>query len=97
MRQNKTESLGDIIQSWLNQNKLNVNVQRASVINHWDKYVGAGIKRYTESITIEGSQMRVKIRSAVAKRELDILKDAIIERINKDAGYDLITDIVFIS
>ncbi len=95
MYRKKVESLGDIIDSWLKKQGGHSRVYKASVINNWDKYVGKTAARYTESVKFEDQELIVTLKSAVARRELELIKTAIIDRINEDAGEKIVRNIYF--
>lgn len=97
MRRREVKSIGDVIDQWLKQQNKYHQVTRAGVINHWEDFVGKTIARYTSSVTFTGSKLVVRLTSAVVRRELESIKSPLMERINKEAGSDIVTEIEFTS
>lgn len=95
MERRKTERLGDMIDSWLKKQGKHSNMLKAHVVNRWEDFVGKPAARYTESVRFVGNELHVKLKSAVAKRELELIKTPLIENINREANCEIVTNIIF--
>lgn len=95
MRRSNENSLGDIIDNWLKKQNKHSPILKAHVVNSWSEYVGKIAARYTESVRFEEDILVVKMKSAVARRELEMIKTPLIERINHDAGDEIVKNIEF--
>ncbi len=83
-----------IIKQVLNQNGVSRSMAEHSVVESWEDIVGSRINKSTENIYINNSILFVKIRSAIAKNELNLIKTALVEKINQRSGYNIISKII---
>jgi uncharacterized membrane protein YheB (UPF0754 family) len=95
MERRKTERLGDMIDSWLKKQGKHSNMLKAHVVNRWEEFVGKPAARYTESVKFVNNELHVKLRSAVVKRELELIKTPLIEKINQEAKCEIVINIIF--
>jgi len=94
-RKTNEESLGEAIRRMLETYRLEGKVRQARVINAWEDVTGKMISRHTQDLYIKGSKLFVKLDSPALKNELSYSKGKIIEMLNKEAGGEIIKDIVF--
>lgn len=95
MERRKTVRLGNVIDSWLKSQGKHSNMLKAHVVNRWEEFVGKPAARYTESIKFVQNELHVKLKSAVVKRELELMKTPLIEKINQEANCEIVTNIIF--
>lgn len=93
MRRSKTDPIGSIIQQFIDFNRLDSPLKRIRLINSWPEVVGKAIARHTEEIYLQEGTLVIKVNSAVVKRELNLLKQQIIDRLNENAGENLVHSI----
>ena len=87
--------LKDIIDRWLKAYRLDNKMKEFDIINSWPELMGIAVANRTSKIKIKAQTLYLKLDSAVMRDELSQGKHIIIERINKKAGYNMITDIWF--
>ncbi|MDA3867709.1 MAG: DUF721 domain-containing protein [Salinivirgaceae bacterium] len=95
MKRVKEMTIGEGIDYWLKGMSRFTQVSRARVLNQWSDYVGAMAARHTTHKKFEGSVLVITVDSAVVRRELELIKDPLIERINQGADNEVVTDIRF--
>ena len=93
-RYKDSKHIKEILKQVLKQTGINKGLAEHHVIDSWKKIVGERINKSTDKIYISKRILFVHIRSAIAKNELNLIKTALVERINQNAGQDVITKIV---
>ncbi len=93
-RYGDSKHIKEILKQVLKQNGMNRGIAENSVINSWKEIVGERINKSTENIYISKKILFVKIRSAMAKNEINLIKTALVEKINQRVGLNVITKIV---
>ncbi|NQT78699.1 MAG: DUF721 domain-containing protein [Bacteroidetes bacterium] len=94
-RNTNEQSLGEVIRELLASYRLEGKVNQARVIMAWEEVTGKMISKHTQDLYIKGSKLFVKLDSPALKNELTYSKGKIIELLNKEAGGEVISDIVF--
>ncbi|HON18256.1 MAG TPA: DUF721 domain-containing protein [Salinivirgaceae bacterium] len=93
MRRQKTISLGQAIDEWINSEGIKRKIHQAQVINHWNEIVGDHIAKATQSLRIENDNIVVKFMSGLAMQEMLIIRGPLVNKINDQFGYQLIRGI----
>jgi hypothetical protein len=93
-RYSDSKHIKEILKHVLKQNGLNQGIAENSVISSWKEIVGERINKSTENIYISKKILFVKIRSAIAKNEINLIKTALVEKINQRVGFNVITKII---
>jgi predicted nucleic acid-binding Zn ribbon protein len=93
MRRSKTDPIGSLIQQFIDKNRLSGPLQEIRLINSWPEVVGKAIARHTEELFIKERTLFIRINSPVVRRELGLLKQQIIDRLNEKAGIEIIHSI----
>jgi len=70
-------------------------LNEVGVINSWEATVGKAISSRTSKIYIKDHILFVHLNSSVVRNELLMLRQAIKEKLNENAGTEVIKDIVF--
>jgi hypothetical protein len=96
MKKSNDQSLGDAIREMLDAYKLNDKLDEVEAIKHWPDVVGEMITQYTKDIYIRNGKLFVRIENAALKNELLYARTTIIESLNKEAGKNVVKEIVFI-
>jgi len=91
----KEITIGDAIDSWLKGMNKQTRVYKARVVNQWADYVGILAARKTKSIVFDGDILVVNLESSVVRRELEYIKQPLIDRINQEAREKIVRDIRF--
>jgi predicted nucleic acid-binding Zn ribbon protein len=94
MRKSNTQKISEVIDEYLKSSGLNHKLNKARIINHWEEFMGKSIAKRTTSIYIKKKTLFVSLNSSVAKNELMMMRQQIIEALNKHAGETIIDKIV---
>ncbi len=95
MKKNNLIRVGDAINEFLKQEKLDVKISRFTVKNSWKEIVGEHISNNTLDISFNDKVMFLTLKSASLKQELIFSKQQMIDNVNRFCGYRLIEDIVY--
>lgn len=94
MQRTEAQQLGDIINTFMKKQHLDVRMleQQASYI--WPDIVGYGINRYTIARSVSGGIMTIRMSSSTLRNELMMHRSTLIARLNEALGADIIKDII---
>ena len=95
MKKSNLIKVGDAINAFLKQEKLDVKISRFTVKNSWSDIVGEHVANNTLEMVFNDTVLFLTLKSAPLKQELSFNKQKIIDNINHFCGNKLITDIVF--
>jgi predicted nucleic acid-binding Zn ribbon protein len=95
MRRSKTISLAEAMKDYIREMNLEGKLSEVGVINSWEETVGKAISSRTKKIYIRDHILYVNLSSSVVRSELLMLKQALREKLNEKAGFEVIKDIVF--
>ena len=94
MRRSKTITLGEAIKHYIREMNLESKLMEINVLSEWEAAVGKAISSRTSKVLIKNQILYVKLNSSVARNELLMLKEALREKLNEQAGKEIIKDIV---
>jgi predicted nucleic acid-binding Zn ribbon protein len=94
MRKSNQQTIGEVIREFLKQNSLDKKLLHALVIKEWENIVGPLFAKHTQSIYFHEKKLVLEIQSPSLRNELLMQKSILIEKVNKTAGEQLITEIV---
>jgi len=94
MRRNKTLTLREVLGDLIAEYRIGPKLREASVINLWSEVTGKAISSRTSKIYIRDGVLHVYLTSSVVKNELMMLREALRQRLNKDAGEEVVREIV---
>jgi len=92
-RQFDFHSIEDLMKDVIKENKLTKGLQKLSVEEAWKNLMGQGIANYTQSVSLSGKTLVVKLSSSVLREELSYGKEKIIKMMNKELGEELISKV----
>jgi predicted nucleic acid-binding Zn ribbon protein len=95
MKKSNLIKVGDAIDQFLKQEKLDVKLSRFAIKNSWEEIVGKHVANNTVNISFHETTLFLTLKSAALKQELSFRKDDIINNINRFCGTKLIKEIVF--
>ena len=67
----------------LEENKLKKGMDQIRVGEAWAEIMGPGVMNYTESVTLKGQTLIVKLNSSALREELEYGKDKILRMLNE--------------
>ncbi|GAB6011384.1 DciA family protein [Viscerimonas tarda] len=96
MRRRNTESLGEVIKQFFEENRfIKAKVAESRIISGWGKILGPAIASYTTNIYLKNNILYIHLSSSVLRAELMMSKERIITNLNKYAGMDIVKEIIF--
>jgi len=94
MRRSKTQNIGEVIQSYLQELGLNQKIKEVELMNDWEQIVGPMISKRTKKIEIKSGKLILHIQSSVVKNELMMLRETLRNTLNERAGEEIIKEII---
>ncbi len=89
------ESISDILSEFLKGNpRLRTSLAEHRAISAWSELLGEGVAQYTKNIFFKRNILYVQLTSSVLRAELLMNKQNLIQRLNEQAGMDVVKDIV---
>lgn len=96
MRRENTRTLGEVIGEFKEAYRLDSKLAEVAALKAWKDVVGGNIAKRTKELRISSGILYVKIESSIIKQELMMIRTEIVKRLNKAAGADVISRLVFI-
>jgi len=93
-RKSNEQSIKDVISDFIQSNHMKNKLIEINIINNWGKIVGDLIAKNTTKIYFYKSKLFIHIESAPLRNELNYSKSKILELVNKEAGEELIDEVV---
>ncbi len=93
-RKNDHQQLGEALQSFIKENRLQKGIDKVAVRDAWANLMGNGVNNYTTSVELQSNTLFVSLSSSVLREELSHGKSKIIQMLNEQLGKDLIKKIV---
>jgi predicted nucleic acid-binding Zn ribbon protein len=94
MRRSKTISLAEAIQDYIEEMKIGPKLKEISLLNSWETMVGKAISSRTSKVYIKDKVLFVHLNSSIVRNELMMIREALREKLNSQAGEEVIKDIV---
>ena len=88
-------TLGDVLKSVLRPGHSRGNFELTQIWSIWDRAVGSVIAENTHPAGFKGNILLVYANSSAWMHQLQFLKEDIIDKLNTEAGEQLVTDIRF--
>jgi len=95
MRKSNTQSISDVLKSYVQENKLDRKLTELDLIKSWKSVMGKTVARYTGNVYIQNSTLFVETTSPIVRNELLMMKEEIRVRLNEVVGQELIKTIIF--
>lgn len=94
MRKSNTQTIANVIKDYLKEAQIDGKLKEVQVVNSWEELVGKVIARRTNKIYIKNGKLYLHMSSSIVKNELLMHREGIIERINTNAGEEIVKEIV---
>mgnify|MGYP000854497555 CR=1 FL=1 len=96
MRKKNTESIGEVLRQYFEENQfIKRKLAESRAVTGWSKLLGSMIASYTTNIYLRNGILYVSLSSSVLRSELLMAKERLISKLNEHAGIPVINDIVF--
>lgn len=96
MERRKTESITNLLNTYLREVGLETPLNQHRLIELWPEVMGKTINNYTGELFIKNQTLYVRIKSAALKNDMMMNRSEMVQRLNEAVGAYVITDINFI-
>jgi predicted nucleic acid-binding Zn ribbon protein len=94
MRRSQTISLAEAMQDYIKEMNLGPKLKEISLIDSWETMVGKAISSRTSKVYIKDKILFVHLKSSIVRNELMMIREALREKLNNQAGEEIIKEIV---
>jgi predicted nucleic acid-binding Zn ribbon protein len=95
MRRRNAQSLHDILDESLKSLHIDGKIHETRLISAFPEIVGSGIAEHTKNLYISKGTLYVHIDSAVIRNELQMMRQSLVDHLNRQVGHETIKNIVF--
>ncbi len=96
MRKANDKSIKEAIAQMLQVYKIKQRFDETAVIAAWPNLVGKPVANRTKELFVHNKKLYLNIESSVIRNELMLIKSQIIDKINEEAKWIMVEEIVFI-
>ncbi|WBU89671.1 DUF721 domain-containing protein [Cellulophaga omnivescoria] len=93
-RKKENLQLGDLLQDFIKENKLDRGIDGVDTRAAWKNLMGPGVNNYTTAVELRNGTLYVSLSSSVLREELSHGNSKIIKMINEDLGKEVIKKLV---
>jgi predicted nucleic acid-binding Zn ribbon protein len=94
MRKSNTQPIENVIREYLKEMNIDQKLKEVGIVSQWEKMMGKTVAVRTSQIYIRNHILYIHVTSSVLKNELLMMRQAIIEKINEQAGEKLVEQMV---
>ena len=94
MERNNTQSIAEVIRAYLKESRIEKHLKERQLVQSWETLLGKTVARSTRKIYLKDGKLIVHVNSSVVKNELFMLKNEIIQKLNDEAGEELVKEII---
>ena len=95
MKKQDAQSIGEIIDRVLKEQNLDLKLDETRLIKAWNSLLGEQVASYTTKLYIQRRVLYVHLSSSVLRSELSMCRNMLMDRLNKQVGRQIITNIIF--
>lgn len=94
MRRKKTVSLSEAIREYRSEMNIDRRLKEVSLVRSWEDIAGKAIAKRTTNVYLRAGKLYIHLNSALVRNELMMARDELKERLNSEAGEDLVKEII---
>ncbi len=94
IRRTQSRPLKDIIEEVFRSSGIDRKLKERELVRQWDEVVGITVARSTDSIYISDRKLFVKVRSAIIRNELQMIREGLRLELNRRIGETLIDEVI---
>lgn len=94
MRKSNQQSIGEVLQQFLKQNRLDKKLHYAEIIGSWESIVGKLVAQHTKNMYFHENKLILELDSPALRNELLMQRSEIVKKVNTLAGEELIKEVV---
>ena len=94
MRKSNQQQIGVVIKKLLKNQQLEGRLQELDLLEKSKEILGENLMKFVKEISIKDGKLSIKVSSAVVRNELSYQKSKIIEKMNNQAGNEIVKEII---
>ncbi|HDZ41988.1 MAG TPA: DUF721 domain-containing protein [Bacteroidetes bacterium] len=94
MRRNRTVTLSEALKAYRTEMNIDDRLKEVSLMNSWEDIAGRAIARRTSKVYLKEGKLFIYLTSSVVRSELSLARDSLRERLNEQAGEELVKEII---
>ena len=87
--------MGEVLEGFFKRTGMNRRIQEQRILNCWEQAVGEGVAERTQPVSVRNRVLRVKVVNSVWMQELHFMKELIMQRLQQEAGNNILRDLRF--
>ena len=87
--------LGDLLQTFLRNEGLEIPLKQKRLLAAWDTVAGRVVARYTGEKVIKNQTLFVKMLNPALRQDLSMMRQRLVQQLNEAVGGYIISDIHF--
>jgi len=95
MKKKEIIPLKQALEEFFKEKKWSKKIKGYQIISNWENLAGKEIARSSQPIKIQDRCLFLAVKSNVWANELNLRKGELIEKINREAGENIISNILF--
>jgi hypothetical protein len=94
MERKEVKKISSLLEDYVRAHNLGDGLAEYRLKRSWQTLLGVSVSNKTKSLAIRNRKLIVHLYSSVIRNELLMMKEALIARLNEEAGKELIDDII---
>ena len=94
MQRKNTQSIKDILHEYVDSMQMRRKLKESRIEKQWEEMLGKNAASLTRKVLIKNGVLYVYLNSSVLRNEILMMRETIINRINEEAGEEIVTKIV---
>ena len=96
MRKANDKSMKEAIEQMLQVYKIKQRFDETGIVAAWPNLVGKPVANIKKELFVHNKKLYLRIESSFIKNELMLMRSQIIEKINDEANWTLVDEIIFL-
>lgn len=94
MQRRNTQKIGEVLKEYIDSMNIGRKLKESRIEAQWEKVLGKNAASLTRKLIIKNKVLYVYLNSPALRNELLMMREKIIQRLNEEAGEDLIDKII---
>jgi predicted nucleic acid-binding Zn ribbon protein len=94
MQRRNTQKLGEVLREYIDSMNIGRKLKESRIESQWEQFLGKNAASLTRKLIIKNKVLYVYLDSPALRNELLMMREKIIQRINEEAGEELVDKIV---
>jgi predicted nucleic acid-binding Zn ribbon protein len=94
MRRKNTQTIGEVLHEYIEAMSLRRRLKESGIERIWEELLGKNAASLTRKVYIRNGTLFAYLNSSVLRNEILMMRETIIDRINEQAGEEIVTKIV---